>query len=131
MKEVSNILQNSPFMLSPKDSNMLSRYIIEDSPNDFVYEDENNEIHRNIAKSIIKHVVGEYHLPHIEVIEEEWKKVASIYKGNITAALKTIAPKGIITVDKFLELITGLGIECSDELKDWLVGAMVVKSQSL
>jgi hypothetical protein len=37
-----------------------------------------------------------------------------IYLTNIKSALKTIAPKGTISINKFVELVIGLGIECTD-----------------
>lgn len=42
MKQVNEILQNDIFGLNEADSLILSRYLIEDSPNDYVYCDPNN-----------------------------------------------------------------------------------------
>jgi hypothetical protein len=47
------------------------------------------------------------------------------------SALKTIAPKGLVSLSKFTELIVGLGIEMAEELQDWLIGEMVIQSSSL
>ena len=55
----------------------------------------------------------------------------TIYLNNILTALKTIAPKGLVTLVKFNELLVGLGIETTDELRDWIIGEMVIKSNSL
>jgi hypothetical protein len=46
-------------------------------------------------------------------------------------ALKQIAPKGVVTLSKFNELIVGLGIEMTDALKDWIIGELVIRSSSL
>ncbi len=38
----------------------LSRYLVEDSPNDYVYCDPSNENFRSVVKSIIKNAIGDY-----------------------------------------------------------------------
>lgn len=63
MREVKSILQNKIFGLNETDSILLSRYLIEDSHNDYVYCDPNNENMRTVVKSIIKNIVSEYLLP--------------------------------------------------------------------
>jgi hypothetical protein len=50
---------------------------------------------------------------------------------NIIKALTSIAPKGYVTFNKFNELITGLGIEMSEHMNEWLVSQIVIKSSSL
>lgn len=47
------------------------------------------------------------------------------------SALKTIAPKGLVTLTKLSELITGLGIEMTDTLYEWIIGELVVNSESM
>lgn len=47
------------------------------------------------------------------------------------SALKTIAPKGLVTLSKFSELILGLGIELTDALQEWIIGELVVNSESM
>lgn len=42
---------------------MLARYMIEDCHEDYVYYDPANENIRDIVKSILKSVIGEYNLP--------------------------------------------------------------------
>lgn len=59
-----------------------------------MYWDEDNEIDRNIAKSILKAFIGEYRLPAEEQVVAEWAKIKKIYLENIIKALKSIAPKG-------------------------------------
>ena len=49
-----------PFGLKEEEATLISRYVVEDSANEYVYWDEDNEIYRNIAKSIIKTFVGDY-----------------------------------------------------------------------
>ena len=51
--------------------------------------------------------------------------------NNLMIALRTLAPKGVIGLEKFVELIVGLGIEMEDEQQDWLIGEMVIASASL
>jgi len=46
-------------------------------------------------------------------------------------ALRTLNPKGKIPLYKFTELITGLGIEMEDRLRDWILGYLVINSNSL
>lgn len=54
----------NPFNLNEEDSVLVSRYIVEDeNSSEFVYWDQDNEIQRTIAKSIIKTLIGEYFLP--------------------------------------------------------------------
>jgi hypothetical protein len=65
------------------------------------------------------------------MIRQEWKKIKSIYLSNIVTALNTIAPKGLVTLTKFSELIVGLGIEMSESLREWMIGELVVNSASL
>ena len=55
-----------PFELKEDDAHILSRYVIEDSTNEYVYCDLNNEHKRNVVKSIIKAVVGDY-----EILDEK------------------------------------------------------------
>lgn len=40
-------------------------------------------------------------------------------------ALKSIAPKGLISKDKLLELINSLGIETDEELRNYLIGKLI------
>ena len=35
---------------------------------------------------------------------------------NMMTALRMLAPKGVITLQKFIELLVGLGIEMDDQL---------------
>jgi hypothetical protein len=42
MRAIKEILEAQPFSLSPEQAVLISRYIVEDSPNEYVYEDENN-----------------------------------------------------------------------------------------
>ena len=58
MKTIKDILTKHPFSLNEEESVLVSRYVVEDSSNEYVYWDELNEISLNIAKSIIKAVVG-------------------------------------------------------------------------
>ncbi len=66
MREINQILRVAPFGLKEEEAVMVSRYIVEDSNNEYVYWDENNEISRNIAKSILKAFIGDYRQPNLE-----------------------------------------------------------------
>jgi hypothetical protein len=61
---------NFPFNLNEEEAVLTSRYIVEDEICEFVYWDEENEIKRMIAKSIIKTLIGEYTLPNKQDISE-------------------------------------------------------------
>jgi NADH:ubiquinone oxidoreductase subunit H len=111
MKELKATLQEHPFNLKEEEATLVSRYIVEDSANEYVYWDEENEINRNIAKSIIRALIGDYELPDMVRVKDEWGKLKSIYLSNIVTALKTIAPKGLVSLKKLVELLVGLGIE--------------------
>ncbi|CAM6005417.1 unnamed protein product [Sphagnum balticum] len=63
MAEVKNILRSPTFGLNETDSFILARYLVEDSPNDYVYSDPCNEHLRSVVKSIIRNSVGEFNLP--------------------------------------------------------------------
>ena len=54
------ILKNEPFFLSQEQAHLVSRYMVEDVMNDYIYCDEENENKRDIVKSILKNIVGEY-----------------------------------------------------------------------
>lgn len=131
MKTIKDILVKHPFSLNEDEAILVSRYIVEDSSNEYVYWDELNEISINIAKSIIKAFIGDYQLPDKDKIKEEWLKIKNIYIVNLMTALRMLAPKGVISLEKFIELLVGLGIEMDDQLQDWLIGEMVVASKSL
>lgn len=63
MRQAISILTNDIFGLNETDALILSRYLVEDSPNDYVYSDPNNENLRSVVKSILKNVIGEYNIP--------------------------------------------------------------------
>ena len=50
------------------------------------------------------------------------------YQTNLLSALSTMASSGYISRRKFLELLNSLGIELSEEGKDYLVCQMLLKS---
>ena len=54
------VLKNQPFYLSQEQAHLLSRYMVEDVMNDYIYSDEQNENKRDILKSILKNIVGDY-----------------------------------------------------------------------
>ncbi len=42
MKEIQSILQEYPFSLKEEEATLISRYVVEDSANEYVYWDEDN-----------------------------------------------------------------------------------------
>ena len=60
MKTIKDILSKHPFSLKETEAVVVSRYVVEDSSNEFVYWDEENEISVSIAKSIMKAFIGAY-----------------------------------------------------------------------
>jgi hypothetical protein len=50
------------------------------------------------------------------------------YQGNLISALSMMASSGFISRRKFIELLSSLGIELSEEGKDFLVCRMLLKS---
>lgn len=101
MKAVKTILKTHPFLLEEDEATALSRYIVEDSANEYVYWDEDNEIQLSIAKSILRAFVGEYELPELDSTRKEWLKIRGIYLTNLMAALHTLAPRGAISLEKY------------------------------
>jgi len=58
---------------------------------------------RTIVKSIIKKEVGEYDLPaNSTKLKEEAEELLRKYETNLQSALRTTAPKGIISKKKLL-----------------------------
>ena len=53
------------------------------------------------------------------------------YQSNLLSALTTVASSGFVSRRKFLELVGSLGIELSDDGKDYLICKMLLKSESL
>ena len=50
------------------------------------------------------------------------------YQTNLLSALTTVASSGFVTRRKFLELVNSLGIELSNDGKDYLICKMLLKS---
>lgn len=63
--------------------------------------------------------------------KEEFDDLIRKYSSNIESALKTICPSGKVTKKKLLELLEGLGIETSPQLKNYLVGKLAAASANL
>lgn len=134
MRQAKQTLKQSPFQLGDEDAHQLARYLIEDSQNDFVYVDPNNQLKRSIVKSIIKAFVGDYEILEGErqlKVEKECQDMLGKYQSNLLSALSTMASSGYITRRKFIELLNSLGIELSEQGKDFLVCKMLLKSSSL
>lgn len=53
------------------------------------------------------------------------------YSTNLESALKATASSGLISKKKLLELLTGLGIEVSPHIRDYLLGKLAFSSESL
>jgi hypothetical protein len=75
---------NDIFNLNDADAHTLSRYLIEDSQNDYVYCDPNNENIRSVIKSIIKTAVGDYELPKdFDKLRKNADELISKYHFNL------------------------------------------------
>ena len=53
------------------------------------------------------------------------------YETNLEPALKTTAPKGVISRKKLLELFKGVGIELKEEIALQIVGLLATRSESI
>ncbi len=62
MGEVKEIFRSKPFHLQEEDIVIISRYIIEDVQEEYVYCDDLNENHREVVKAIIKNLIPQYPL---------------------------------------------------------------------
>ena len=63
---------DNPFGLLESDATLFSRYVVEDQPGEYVYSDDENQIKRNIAKSIFRATIEEYSIPEESSILVEW-----------------------------------------------------------
>lgn len=134
MGEAKKTLMQYPFELKDEEAHILARYLVEDSSNEHVYCDENNEHKRSVVKSIIKALVGDYDILSGErqtQVKEECDAMLQKYQTNLLSALSTMASSGFISRRKFLELLSSLGIELSEEGKDYLVCKMLLESENL
>ncbi len=68
MREIKTVFQGAPFYLNQPEAILVSRYVVEDEACEFVYLDEDNQIKRTIAKSIIRAFIGDYELPNLEEV---------------------------------------------------------------
>lgn len=53
------------------------------------------------------------------------------YDSNLISTFTSVASSGVFSRKKFIELINSLGIELSEQGKDYLVCKMLLKSKSL
>ena len=87
---------------------------------------------RTVVKSIIRNVVGDYELPpNRSEVERNANIMLEKYSTNIEPALRASYPKGIITKRKLVEMFKGLGIETTEEVRDHIVGRLVIASPDL
>ena len=71
-----------PFKLGEKDAHALSRYLIEDCEDEYLYCDLTNENNRQIVKSILKAFIGEYQLPTTSLLDEQ-EALMKKYRPNL------------------------------------------------
>ena len=109
---------------------LLSRYIVEDCTKDSVYFHEDNEIERNIAKSILRAFVGEYAIPDEEKSKAEVNSVLAKYGKNLKSALQSLAPTGLISSLKFCEICEAIQVDFSEEAKSYILSLLLSKSQT-
>lgn len=62
MKETLEILELEPFGLKADSASLLARYLVEDAEGEYVYCDLANEQKREVVKSIVRSLLGEYEL---------------------------------------------------------------------
>ncbi len=111
--------------------------MIEDDQNariDFVYRDDANENSREVVKSIMRSIIGDYEISssgQAKQLQEEKSAMELKFGKNIRAMLNTTHPEGQITVQKFKEVLVSIGVELSDALTDWLIGKMAMHSSCL
>jgi hypothetical protein len=87
-----------------------------------------------VVKSILKALVGDYQILDTKKqlqVEKECHDMLEKYQANLISALSMMASSGFISRRKFMELLSSLGIELSEEGKDYLVCKMLLKSESL
>ena len=108
MKQLKEILKEAPFKLTEEEAFQLARYAIEDCEEEHVYCDEGNENTRDIVKSIIKAVMGEYEICG-EQIQGEEKVFMERYKSNLESALNTYYPQGKMGKKKFEDVLRTMG----------------------
>lgn len=104
---------SAPFNLPEAESHLLARYLIEDVDDEYVYSDAKLENKRDVVKSIIKAIVGDYDLSDEKTLAE-YQDFLSKYGSNVESALKTYYPNGKVNQKKFLEIITSVGAEMSN-----------------
>lgn len=133
-------------MLKSEESLMLSRYIVEDEclyedgnvTNGYVYCDSNNEMDRTITKSIMKAFIqtvssnllssnGEMFLS----LRKQWDDKIETAKHRLQTALGSIAPQGVISKDKWIDLLKGINIDVDDNVIEWSIGKMLIDSEDL
>lgn len=105
MKQVYDILMSEPFNLSQTQAELLSRYLIEDVQNDFIYCAWDNENKREVVKSILKNTVKDYEVRgSLEEIEVETEAELKKYKGRISTRLQQQYKDGFISKRRLVEI---------------------------
>jgi hypothetical protein len=79
MSETQKILQSFPFCLEVDQAFLLARYIIEDCYEDYVYCDDGNENVRDVVKSIVSAVIGQYKKPNMKAEVKEFLSINRQY----------------------------------------------------
>ena len=132
MDEAKKTLLEEPFSLEEEDAELLARYLIEDSNEDHIYRDDLNENHRGVVKSIIWNLVKDY--PVISTDSQEEEECASLitkYGDNLRQTLQTMHPSGVVSKQKLMEAMVGIGIDASNEVMDLFVGKAALHSRNL
>lgn len=91
--------------------------MIEDCDDEYIFSDLENENKREVVKSIIKAIVGEYEVSDEKVLAECEDFILK-YGSNVGSVLRTYYPKGIVTKKRLLDIIGGIGANISDSAKN-------------
>ena len=87
---------------------------------------------RTVVRSIIKNIVGDYEVFADPVaIKKKADILVEKYETNLEPALKATAPKGIVSKKKLIEMFKGLGIEISQDIANYIIGKLAIKSHNL
>jgi RNase adaptor protein for sRNA GlmZ degradation len=112
MAETQKILQNYPFNLEVDQAFLFARYIIEDCYEDYVYCDGLNENVRDVVKSIVNAVIGQYKKPS-SLMKVEAKEFLVSHRQYLSAALRSSCTGGKVRKSTFLDILSHLEISMS------------------
>ena len=104
--------------------------MIEDGSEEFVYFDERNENRRNIVKSILKSIIGEYELGDRAEEEEYFQEMMMKYKESMRLSLKKVFSNHKGSIDQVVKVLKGLELKIEDRFYDTLLWKLCLESRS-